>query len=375
VCFGDGGEGKVTAVAVFDRGGAGRRDRAQAGEIARLWGLRDVRIGDAIGAPPDGAPPPWRFAPPTLETVVVARAEADRGALHVALDRLAEQDPLIDLRQDDARGELSLSLYGEVQKEVIQATLAGDFGIDVTFRSSTTICVERLTGTGAAVEVIGTDGNPFLGTVGLRLEPAAPGAGIAFGLEVELGSMPYAFFRAVEESARSALREGLRGWAVPDCAVTMTHSGYWAKQSHSHATFDKSMSSTAGDFRHLTPLVVMAALRRAGTEVHEPLHRFRLEIPADTLGTVAAALGRLRAVPEAPRVLAAACVLEGEIPAAHVHDLQRRLPALTRGEGVLESAFERYAAVRGPVPSRPRSEPDALDRREYVLQLTRRLAI
>jgi ribosomal protection tetracycline resistance protein len=373
--FADGREGKVTAVAVFDRGAAERRDRVRAGEIARLWGLHDVRIGDAIGARPDGAPPSWRFAPPTLETVVVPRAEVDRGALHVALERLAEQDPLIGLRQDDARGELSLSLYGEVQKEVIQATLAGDFGLDVTFRASTTICVERLTGTGAAVEVIGTDRNPFLGTVGLRLEPAPPGAGITFGLEVELGSMPYAFFRAVEESACAALREGLHGWAVPDCAVTMTHSGYWAKQSHSHATFDKSMSSTAGDFRHLTPLVVMDALRRAGTEVHEPLHRFRLEIPADTLGTVAAVLGRLRAVPDVPAVRGAACVLEGEIAAARVHDLQRRLPALTRGEGVLESAFERYAPVRGPVPSRPRSEPDALDRREYVLQLTRRLAV
>jgi ribosomal protection tetracycline resistance protein len=68
-------------------------------------------------------------------------------------------------------------------------------------------------------------------------------------------------------------------------------------------------------------------------------------------------------------------VVEGEVLAARVHDLQRRLPALTRGEGVLESAFERYDAVRGPIPARPRSEPDALDRKEYVLQITRRVAV
>ena len=70
-----------------------------------------------------------------------------------------------------------------------------------------------------------------------------------------------------------------------------------------------------------------------------------------------------------------ACLLEGEIPAARVHELQRELPALTRGEGVLESAFERYRAVRGgPVPSRPRALPDPLDRKEYVLQIVRRVA-
>ena len=59
----------------------------------------------------------------------------------------------------------------------------------------------------------------------------------------------------------------------------MTHSGYCARQSHSHATFDKSMSSTAGDFRALTPIVLGRALREAGTTVHEPVHRFRLELP------------------------------------------------------------------------------------------------
>jgi ribosomal protection tetracycline resistance protein len=39
------------------------------------------------------------------------------------------------------------------------------------------------------------------------------------------------------------------------------------------AQFDKSMSSTGADFRQLTPLVVMAGLREAGTRVCEPVHR------------------------------------------------------------------------------------------------------
>ena len=363
VRFGDGREAKVTAIGVYDDGAVVRRCAVGAGRIARLSGLAGVRIGDAIGAQ-SGARngEAWHFAPPTLETVVVPCETADRGALRVALDQLAEQDPLIDVRQDDVRGEVSLSLYGEVQKEVIQATLADDFDVDVTFCQSTTICIERVVGTGSAVEIIDTDPNPCLATVGLRIEPAPPGAGITFALEVELGSMPYAFFRAVEEAARATLGRGLHGWAVPDCRLTMTHSGYWAKQSHSHAVFDKSMSSTAGDFRHLTPLVVMAALARAGTEVHEPLHRFRLEVPADALGPVTSVLGRLRATPEAPAVRDGVCLVDGEIPAARVHELQRELPALTRGEGVLESAFARYRAVCGrPLPSRPQSLRDGVD--------------
>ena len=140
----------------------------------------------------------------------------EKGALHVALTQLAEQDPLIDLRQDDIRQELFLSLYGEVQKEVIQATLATDFGIDVDFRETTTICVERLVGTGAAVEIIGdgrTRSSPRSGCAWSRL----PSAGVEFRLEVELGSMPLAFFRAVEDTVRETLRQGFavgRSWTA-----------------------------------------------------------------------------------------------------------------------------------------------------------------
>jgi ribosomal protection tetracycline resistance protein len=179
------GEGKVTATSVFDRGSAVRRASVAAGQIGKLWGLGEIQIGDAIGVSPTTSQRHY-FAPPTLETVVVARHPGEKGALHVALAQLAEQDPLIDLRQDDVRQELFLSLYGEVQKEVIQATLATDFDIDVDFRETTTICIERPIGTGAAVEILGKAPNPFLATVGLRIEPAAVNSGVGFRLRSRL---------------------------------------------------------------------------------------------------------------------------------------------------------------------------------------------
>jgi ribosomal protection tetracycline resistance protein len=381
LCFGGEGDGrhvarggKVTAISVFDRGTGVRRPSAGAGEIARLWGLADVRIGDTIGLPQKPDQKPARntgsrghFAPPTLETVVVPCRPADKGALHLALAHLAEQDPLIGLRQDDLRQEVSVSLYGEVQKEVIQATLSNDFGLDVTFRETTTICVERPSGEGAAFELIAKAPNPFLATVGLRVEPGS--GGVEFRLEVELGSLPFAFMRTIEETVRETLLQGLHGWQVTDCVVTLTHSGYYARQSHSGGVFDKSMSSTAGDFRNLVPLVLMTALERAGTTVFEPMHRFRLELPDDTLGPVLPVLARLGAVPRTQ----SSGLVEGEIPAARVHELEQLLPGLTRGEGLLECGFDRYQPVRGPIPDRPRTDHNPLDRKEYLLHVLRRV--
>ncbi len=371
VRFGAGYAAKVTAISVFDRGPAVRRGCVAAGQIGKLWGLGEIQIGDTIG---ESQPSQVRsyFAPPTLETVVVPSLPAAKGALHAALTLLAEQDPLINLRQDDVRQEILVSLYGEVQKEVIQATLANDFGIEAGFRETTTICLERPTGTGAALEIIDQPPNPFLATVGLRVDPAPAGSGVRFQLEIELGALPLAFLKAIEETVRETLRQGIYGWQVTDCTVTLTHSGYWPRQSHAHGTFDASMSSTAGDFRNLTPLVLMSALRHGGTGVYEPILRFRLEAPADIFGAMLPALTKLGAVSQPPVIQGSLCVLEGEIPVAQVRELDQQLPALTRGEGVLETAFGRYRPVRGPIPVRSRSDRDPLNRQEYLLRVARR---
>lgn len=357
----------VTAIEVFDRGATVRRPRAVGGQIAKVWGLGPVRVGDAVGERRDRTGG-HRFPPPTLDTVVETGPH-QRGALHAALSRLAEQDPLIGLRLDEVRQEVHLSLYGEVQKEIVGARLAEEFGLDVEFRASAPICIERPVGTGEAVERTPhgrSADHPFLAGVGLRVEPAPVGSGVAFRYEIERGSLPPAFMNAIAETVPAALRQGLHGWEVTDCVVTLTHARYWPRQSHAHQGFSKAMSTTGSDFRLLTPLVLMAALARAGTVVCEPVHRYELEIPADVVPAVVTALARLGAPPLEQAVRGPALVLGGRIRAALVHELQAQVPHLTRGEGVLESAFDSHRPVRKTPPRRPRTDHNPLDRDEYL---------
>jgi ribosomal protection tetracycline resistance protein len=341
--FGGDHEGKVTAIGAFEPGSAGSRPSVSAGQIAKLCGLDEIRIGDEIGHGGPGVIQP-QFAPPALESVVVARRRADRAALRVALVQLAEQDPLINVRQSP--GELAVSLYGEVQKEVIQATLAADFGVDVTSRETTTICIERPAGSGQAAELLGAPGNPFPATLGLRVDPEPAGSGVAFRLEVGVRSVPMYVYKTVSNFAammtqyvRQALREGPLGWPVTDCTVTMNQCGYL------------SPSTTAAHFRKLTPLVLMAALDQAGTVVCEPMIRVSLEIPADTTSSVLVAVARLGGTAETPVRRADAdplTVLQTLLPAARAQDIQRQLPGLTSGEGVAETSFWGYRPLAGP---------------------------
>jgi ribosomal protection tetracycline resistance protein len=373
--FGPGREGKVTAIALFEGGRAVRRPSVSAGGVAKLWGLEQIRIGDRIGdAGTAGAD---EFPPPRLETVVAPNARGDEARLRVALAQLAEQDPLIDVRQDDRRHELSVSLYGEVQKEVIQATLASEYGLDVTFRETTPIYVERPAASGEAVEVLHGEANPFFATIGLRVDPAPEGSGVDFGLQVETRTVPLYLYKTLESFAehmagyvRGALREGLYGWQVTDCLVTMTRCAYSVPDGPPSR---RGPLSTAADYRKLTPIVVMRALEEAGTVVCEPVARVGLELPVDSIGEVLAALARLGGALETPSLRGELATIETALPAARVQDLRRQLPALTGGEGVLEADFGRYEAVTGAPPTRPRTTADPLDREEYLMHLARRV--
>ncbi|MGE5828997.1 MAG: GTP-binding protein [Micromonosporaceae bacterium] len=376
------GDDKVTAISVFHNGAWIRRSAVTAGEIGRVWGLGQVRVGDALGPPraaagagqPGHPGPAAQFAPPTLETAVVADRREDRAALRVALARLAEQDPLINVRQDDARQEIYLSLYGEVQKEVIQATLAGEFGLAATFRESTTICVERPIGRGEAIERLHGEGNPFLATIGLRVEPAPIDSGVAFRLDLPARTVPAYVYKNVEhfagsmgEYVRHTLKEGLFGWAVTDCLVTMIECNY---SSADGPPSTRGPLSTAADFRKLTPLVLMRALARAGSVVCEPVLHLDLEVPSASVGPVLATLAGLGATVRTPAPQGDLATIVTLLPAARLSRLQRRLPGLTGGEGVLEPHFAGYRPVTGGPPVRPRTTPNPLHREEYLTSLS-----
>ena len=120
---------------------------------------------------------------------------------------------------------------------------------------------------------------------------------MTFELDVSVKSIPIHVFDSVEafrqlmqRTVLDTLRQGIHGWAVTDCRVVMTDCGYQAPPR-------KWPGTTLSDYRLLTPLVLMAALKRAGTTVLEPVLEFHLEFPAQDLGPIMSVLRELEAQP------------------------------------------------------------------------------
>src|SRR5690606_6201355 len=215
-----------------------------------------------------------------------------------------------------------------------------EFAIDVEFEPSQVICIERVIGKGEALEVVDGPGNPFLATVGLRIEPAPPGHGIDY--HRELGALPLAFYRAIEETVFATLDEGLLGWPVPDCRVSLTRVGM-------------TPLTAAGDFRKLVPLVLMSALQAAGTEVCEPVVRFTLELPPDILGEAFVRLTAAGGTVEETTELAGRSRVSGVMATAAVDRFERQVPDLTSGLGVFRTEPAGHRPIHHDPPVRRRT--------------------
>jgi len=172
----------------------------------------------------------------------------------------------------------------------------------------------------------------------------------------------------MDEFVRLGLQEGLYGWQVTDCTVTMTKIGYSLADGPPSR---RGPMPTARDLQKLTPLVLAQALAEGGSIVCEPVFRISAEVPTDAVGLVLAALGRLRAGGATPSPRGELTVLETLLPASRVQELRRRLPGLTGGEGVLETEFAYYQPVSGARPIRTRTTPNPLNLDEYLAHVGR----
>jgi ribosomal protection tetracycline resistance protein len=348
---------KVKKLHMFRQGKSVQTPKVGAGEFCKVWGLRDIRIGDVVGEWSDKIRD-LHFVAPQMEARVEAKQPEQNHQLYQALTELAEEDPLIKVSKDTFHHEIYLRLFGEVQKEVIEAMLLENYGLAVQFSATRVICIEKPSGTGQAVEVMGAGENPFVATVGFRVEPGSPGSGICYSLEVQLGSLPLPLHRVIEETVTATLQQGLYGWEVTDIAVFLTHTGY------------SSVATTAGDFRNLIPLVLMNALAQAGTAVYEPLNHFELSAPIHTLSHALFKLSMAKAVFDRPNLHSDTFLLTGTLPVATTEEFKISLRAFTEGEGVLLTRPSGFRKIEGAFPTRKRADYNPLNRKEYMLHIS-----
>jgi translation elongation factor EF-G len=121
-----------------------------------------------------------------------------------------------------------------------------------------------------------------------------------------LGLMPTGFYRAIEETVHEVLKQGISGWQVIDCHVSLTQAGQ-------HAPMTTAADFPAFDAAGAGPL----HWPRRKPVVCEPISRFHLDLPASMVGTLVTALAQAGAVVTDTAIEDGMARLEGTIAARH----------------------------------------------------------
>jgi elongation factor G len=310
-------------------------ERAVAGDIVAVVGLKSARAGSTLCAPDDPVvlEPPG-VADPVVSVAVEARVSRDTGRLASALARLAEEDPSLRVRADAETGQTVLSGMGELHLEVAVEKLRRELGLEVNVgrpRVSYRETVVRGVA-GAVYRHVKQDGGAGqFAHVVLDVEPL-PGPGFEFRSAVVGGRVPQEYVRAVEAGCRDALTEGpLGGHAVTGLRVTLTDGATHVKDS-SEAAF-----RTAGRFG------LREALRACAMVLLEPVAEVTVTVPEDAVGGVLGDLAARRGRIAGQVTRAGAAVVTATVPLAELFGYATRLRGRTQGRGTFTARPSGYA--------------------------------
>ena len=331
-------------------------DRLLPGETGVVYGLTGVRAGDLLG-PGEGRGLSSRglLPEPTLTVRISPENPEALPRLQKAAAQLSDEDPRLNFRYLSEKKELHLSIYGEIQTEILTALLLERYGLQVNFGRPSVIYKETPKGPGEGFEAY-TMPKPCWAVIRFAIEPLPPGSGLVYESVTPNSHLLYRYQEHIKTELPRALMQGLWGWEVTDLKVTLIDGQH--HHIHTHPL----------DFFLATPLALMDGLRRVGTTVLEPINLVSFRCPAayagKTLGVITTHRGTLVSQEEQGGRL----VIRGEIPVSECLDFPRSYPALTGGTGILSMRFARYAPCPdGLWQPREREGVNPLDRAKYIL--------
>ncbi|GHH93121.1 elongation factor G [Streptomyces capillispiralis] len=318
-------------------------DRAVAGDIVAVVGLKSVRAGATLCAPdaPLLLEPPG-VAEPVVSVAVEALKGTDTGRLASALARLVEEDPSLVVRTDTETGQTVLSGMGELHLEVAVEKIRREHALGVNV-GRPRVSHRETVGRGVSGFVyrhVKQDGGAGqFAHVVLDVEPlASPESGFEFRSAVVGGRVPQEYVRAVEAGCRDALAGGpLGGHPVTGLRVTLTDG----------STHVKDSSDTA--FRTAGRFGLRDALRACALVLLEPVAEVTVTVPEDAVGGVLGDLAARRGRVSGSVTRAGAAVVTATVPLAELFGYATRLRSRTQGRGTFTTRPTGYAPA--PVAS------------------------
>jgi elongation factor G len=319
-------------------------DEARAGHIYAVIGLKETTTGDTLCDPQ--APiilESMTFPEPVIQVAIEPKTKSDQEKLGIAIQKLAEEDPTFQVKQDDETGQTIIAGMGELHLEVLVNRMRSDYKVEanigkpqVAYRETIRKTVDKLEYTHRKQ----TGGSGQFARVIIKLEPlqSTDGALYEFDNKVSGGRIPREYIPSVDAGAQDAMQYGvLAGYPLVGLKVTLLDGAY-------HEVDSSEMA-----FKIAGSMAFKEAARRAGPVILEPMMAVEVTTPDDYMGDVIGDLNSRRGHIQQMDERSGSRIIKALVPLSEMFGYVGDLRSRTQGRANYTMQFDSYAEVPASV--------------------------
>jgi len=319
-------------------------DDARAGHIYAVIGLKETTTGDTLCDPQ--APiilESMTFPEPVIQVAIEPKTKSDQEKLGIAIQKLAEEDPTFQVKQDDETGQTIIAGMGELHLEVLVNRMRSDYKVEanigkpqVAYRETIRKTVDKLEYTHRKQ----TGGSGQFARVIIKLEPlqSTDGALYEFDNKVSGGRIPREYIPSVDAGAQDAMQYGvLAGYPLVGLKVTLLDGAY-------HEVDSSEMA-----FKIAGSMAFKEAARRAGPVILEPMMAVEVTTPDDYMGDVIGDLNSRRGHIQQMDERSGSRIIQALVPLSEMFGYVGDLRSRTQGRANYSMQFDSYAEVPASV--------------------------
>ena len=315
-----------------------------AGDIGALTKLEATKTGDTLTEIKNPLIlPSLKLPKPVYFLSVYANNKGDEDKLASALQKIAEEDPIFEVKYNVEIRQIVVGGMGDLHLGILLDKAKHRYKVEYNTEIPKIAYKETITKTADARyrHKKQTGGHGQFGEVAIKIEPLKRGEGFLFIDKIVGGVIPKQFIPGVEKGVRESMQEGiLAKYPVIDVRVTL-----YDGKTH-------SVDSSELSFKIAGWHAFKEALSDAGSILLEPIMEVIVyaekdivgDIMSDITGRRGKVLGMEAENPEDP---SSAQIIKAYIPQAELQNYAIELRTMSSGRASFEMNFSHYEPIVG----------------------------
>ncbi|MFC6998263.1 elongation factor G [Rufibacter roseus] len=313
-------------------------ERLSAGDIGAVVGFKDIKTGDTLcDQNAKIVLESMDFPEPVIGYAIEPKTQADSDKMGMAIAKLIEEDPTLQVNTDEETGQTILRGMGELHLEIIIDRMKREFKVELNQGAPQVAYKETITKTVEHREVYKkqSGGRGKFADIVFNIGPRDDDKqGLLFENAIVGGVIPKEFIPAIQKGFEEAMKNGiLAGFPVDSMKVRLFHGSF-------HDVDSDSLS-----FELAARQGFKEAGKQCAPKLLEPIMAVDVVTPDEYTGPVTGDLNRRRGIMKGMDTKGTSTVVKADVPLSELFGYVTDLRTITSGRATASLTFSHYEQV------------------------------